>query len=157
MTILGIDPAVNNLGYGVIEEERGALRVVTSGCLRPGSGKSFEEKLSFLCRELNALLDRVQPQKIAIEEIYLGKNAAVALKIGQIIGLVMGLSLIRKIPLRLIPVREVKQSLVGNGAAQKEQVKFMVERLTGLRQIATLDESDALAVAIACAFSREVG
>ncbi|MCM8769485.1 MAG: crossover junction endodeoxyribonuclease RuvC [Candidatus Omnitrophica bacterium] len=152
MVILGIDPAVNSLGFGVVEENRGILKVLKSGCLRPGVKKSFTEKFAFLTREINNLIEQVQPDKIAIEEIYLGENVRVALKIGQIIGMVMGLALRRDIPWVLIPVREVKQNLVGHGAARKEQVRFMVEQLTANRKVSNFDESDALAVAIACVF-----
>jgi len=151
LIILGIDPAVNNLGYGVIENSRSFIRVLRSGCLRPGFRKSFEEKLAFFCTELENLIQQVRPEKIAIEEIYVGDNIRVALKIGQVIGLVMGLGLKKGIPCLLIPVREVKQTIVGTGSAQKEQVKFMVEKLTGITGLKSFDESDALAVAITCA------
>lgn len=148
MIILGIDPGVNRLGYGVISEEKGRLKVIDGGLISPDRELPFQKKLAYLFSQLEKVVERNQPEVLAIEEIYVAKNARVALKIGQVIGLVIGLGLKKGIEFVLIPPREVKQSIVGTGSATKEQVQFMVEQLTGVQNLNNPDVSDALAVAI---------
>lgn len=148
LIILGIDPGVNRLGYGVISEEKGLLKVKDCGLISPRRELAFQKKLAYLSARLEEVIEQNHPEVIAIEEIYVAKNARVALRIGQVIGLVVGLGLKKQIDFVLIPPREVKQSIVGTGSATKEQVQFMVEQLTGVKNLPNPDVSDALAVAI---------
>ncbi len=148
MIILGIDPAVNKLGYGVITEERGLLKVLGHGRITPQPDLDFQAKLELLSAKIEEVVDTFSPEAIAIEEIYVAKNARVALRIGQVIGLVLGLAIQRKMRFALIPPRDIKKCVVGTGAAEKDQVKYMVEHLTGVKNIPSFDESDALAAAI---------
>ena len=86
---------------------------------------------------------------VVVEEIYVGKNARIALKIGQITGLIIASSVRRNLPFYLISPAEVKESITGSGIATKQQVQFMLEHITGYRDFKNTDESDAVAVAVA--------
>jgi len=148
LTVLGIDPGVNKLGYGTIEKKGGLFKVIDFGHISPPGKFSFEEKLNYIHNKLENIFDKYNPDVVVIEEIYLAKNIQIALKIGQVIGLAIGLGLKRNIKFELIPAREIKKNVVGTGTATKEQVKFMVENLTKVKDIGSFDESDALATAI---------
>ncbi|HNS31737.1 MAG TPA: crossover junction endodeoxyribonuclease RuvC [bacterium] len=150
MKILGIDPGVNRVGYGLIEKKDTASReeVLLSGTIIPPARLKYEAKLEFILSNFDRLLEENQPDIIAIEEIYLGKNVQVTLKIGQITGILAGASVRKGIPFKLLSAREVKQNITGTGAATKEQVRFMLEHLTGYRNFQGMDESDAVAVAV---------
>jgi len=154
MTVLGIDPALNRLGWALVRELP-RLQVVSHGCLTPRRTSSFLEKLRVLNAGLEEIIRTCRPDAIAIEEIYVGKNVRVALRIGQVMGMVMALGLRTGIPFATIPPRDVKKTIVGTGSAEKAQVRFMVEYLTGSGGLATLDESDAVAVALAYLTSRK--
>ena len=147
MIILGIDPGLNKIGYGAIETENG-LRVIKTGVICPPPHFTYKMKLENISRNFEELIENLKPDVVAIEEIYLGKNVQIALKIGQVMGIIEGLTLNKKIKFSLISPREIKKSLTGRGGATKEQVKFMVENLTGYRKFKKIDESDAVAVAI---------
>ncbi len=154
MTVLGVDPALNRLGWALVQEAP-CLRVVAHGCLAPKRAAPFVEKLRFLTAGLEEIVRIHRPTVIAIEEIYVGRNVRVALKIGQVMGAVMSVGLHTGVPFATLAPRDVKKTIVGTGAAEKGQVRFMVEYLTKAAGLATLDESDAVAVALAYLTARK--
>ena len=154
MTVLGIDPALNRLGWAFVREDP-VLRVLAHGHLSPKRALSYAGKLEALNRGLEELLERCRPDVIAIEEIFVARNARTALKIGQVIGLVMGIGLRRGIPFATLATKDVKKTIVGTGGAGKDQVRYMVEYLTKAAGFATFDESDAVAVALAYLTSKK--
>lgn len=154
MTILGIDPGINRLGYGAVHDTGSGWNVVECGVIKPRRALAFPEKLECIAASLDTILSRTQPDIVAIEEVFLAENVRTALTIGQVMGLVMGLGLRRRIRFTLIPVREIKKNLVGTGSATKDQVQFMVSRLTGIRFFETEDVSDAIAAAISYSTAR---
>lgn len=146
--ILGLDPAINRVGYGLIETGKRDVMVLSTGVI--SSGQFFyNQKLINLTEKFEEVLDRLVPNVIAIEEIYVGKNPRIALKVGQITGILIASSIKRKIPFYLIPPAEVKECIVGSGIATKQQVQFMLEHITGYKNFKNTDESDAVAVAVA--------
>ena len=155
MTVLGIDPGVNNLGYGVINWQSGQANVLGYGRISPRKDLLFSQKIEYLYQKIDGILSEFHPDAIITEEIYLGKNVKVAFKIGQIIGIARSMALRDGLRFALISAREVKKNIVGTGAAEKEQVKFMVQQLTGVRNIKTYDESDALAVCLCYAYIKK--
>ncbi len=150
MKILGIDPGVNRIGYGFIEKKNSREKetVLCTGTITPPIKEKYSTKLKLILEQFDNLLEELQPNVIAIEEIYLGKNVQITLKIGQITGVLVGAALRNGIPFELLPAREVKQNITGSGAATKEQVRFMLEHITGYKNFNGLDESDAVAVAV---------
>ncbi|MCM8811065.1 MAG: crossover junction endodeoxyribonuclease RuvC [Candidatus Omnitrophica bacterium] len=149
MRIIGLDPGINKLGYSVIEEN---LNVLKSGVFVPSLKLNFESKIKYLLENFESLLKNFSPDLISIEEIYVAKNIQIALKIGILIGGIIGICITRNIKFVLIPPREIKQLITGKGGATKEQVKFMIENLTNCYNFKNFEETDATATAISAVF-----
>ena len=147
LRVLGIDPGSQITGYGVVDFGRDTLSYVTSGCIRT-QGDAFTERLKEIFREVAGLVGRYEPDQIAMERVFMHRNADSALKLGQARGAAIcagqqaGLEVFEYAP------REIKLAVVGTGSAHKEQVNHMVCRLLALRQQLQNDESDGLAIAI---------
>jgi len=148
LVIIGIDPGLNKLGFGLIKKDGKDFEVLDYGVIRPPSRYSFQNKLGYLHNELKKIFEKFNPEITVIEEIYVGKNLKVALKVGQVIGIAIGISFEKNTKIFLISPREVKKNIVGKGGATKEQVKFMVEKLLNIKDIKNFDESDGLAIAL---------
>jgi len=148
--VLGIDPGSGLTGFGVIEARRDRLRLVEAGTVRAPAGAELAERLRVLGDGLEALLDRCEPDSVAMEGIFTGRNARSALTIAHVRGAYLLLLARRRLPVAEYAPATVKRAVTGHGTAAKEQVRGMVGRLLhapagpGL----ALDASDALAVAI---------
>lgn len=150
--ILGIDPGSRVTGYGVIDSDGRRSRYVASGCIR-ASGGDFPARLGEIFGGIDAVLRQHQPQQVAVEEVFMAKNAGSALKLGQARGAVIVAAVNQGLAVFEYTPRAVKQALVGNGGAEKEQVQHMIRMLLGVRERMGLDESDALAIALCHAHS----
>lgn len=148
MKILGVDPGVNRVGYGLVESANRQETVMCTGVIVPPAKDPYQKKISIIIEAFDGLLDELQPDVVAIEEIYLGKNFRIALKIGQIMGIILGSVARKKLVFHLISPREIKQNVTGKGSATKEQVQYMLEHITGYKNFKSEDESDAVAAAI---------
>jgi len=149
LKIIGIDPGINKLGYGVIEED---FKILECGIIKPSLKLNYEDKIKFLLQNFSSLVDKYSPDFVSIEEIYVAKNVQIALKIGILIGGIIWIALSNNKKFFLIPPREIKQLITGRGGATKEQVKFMVENLTNFYNFRNFEETDAIAVAISTIF-----
>lgn len=145
--ILGIDPGSRVTGYGVINSVGNKLQYIDCGCIRTES-KSFPERLLTIFDELNTLIERHAPQQAAVEEVFMGRNASSALKLGQARGSAMVACLSHQLEVAEYSARQVKQAVVGSGAADKSQVQHMVKAILGISDTLPEDAADALAVAI---------
>lgn len=150
--ILGIDPGSRITGFGVIESDGRQSRFVASGCVRTG-GDDFPQRLGDIFRGIDEVLTEHRPQQVAVEQVFMAKNAGSALKLGQARGAAIVAAARAELPVFEYTPRAVKQALVGNGGADKEQVQHMIRILLGLQQKMGLDESDALAIALCHAHS----
>ncbi|MDR1855767.1 MAG: crossover junction endodeoxyribonuclease RuvC [Desulfovibrio sp.] len=149
VTAVGIDPGSLRTGWGVVRETSGVLQLVDCGIIRTNPKESFPNRLAHIYREMLAILERLEPEEAAIEEIFTAKNASSALKLGQARGVAIAACAARSMPVRDYEATFIKKSLVGTGSAEKEQVAFMVKRLLNVKSADwALDTSDALAVAI---------
>lgn len=150
MIVLGIDPSSTSTGYGLIEAlPRRQCRFLDCGCIRPGVGLAFEDRLVFLYDRLTQILQERVPDTVAIESTFYGKDAEAAAKLGQARGVILLAVRQAGRPMAHYPPAEVKKAVVGRGQATKEQVRFMVCRLLGLKELpGSLDASDALAIAL---------
>lgn len=146
-TIIGIDPGSQKMGWGVIEEKSGVLRLVACGIIRPKS-RDFSDRLGEIFMELSAVLRRYAPAEAAVENVFTCKNALSALKLGQARGIAVGACAAAGIPVKDYEPTLVKKSLTGNGRAEKSQVSFMVGRILGEKENWGEDAGDALAVGI---------
>lgn len=149
MRILGVDPGSETTGYGVIETDGRTYRLVESGAIRPPRNRPFAQKLLYIAERLQEVLERLQPEAVALEEAFAAINPKSALKLGHVRGVVLLLAARAGVPVYEYSPMEVKSATVGYGRAEKLQVQRMVAALLDLPEVPEPhDVADALAVAI---------
>lgn len=148
--IIGIDPGSRRTGYGVIEVHGNHHIHIASGHLNVAD-LPVCERLRQIYLGLQEVITIFKPQEAAIEQIFMHENPNSALKLGQARGAAI---VALTIPIQEYSAREVKKSVVGHGAAEKEQVQFMVKRLLNLKNELQADAADALAIALCHAHAR---
>jgi len=148
MIVLGIDPGSHATGYGVVTTGPVA-RMLAGGVIRTDSGSPLADRLATIHRGVSAVIAEFRPGVMAVENLFNAKNARSSLILGHARGVILLAGAEHGLTVAEYAPREVKQAVTGNGAASKEQVRFMVVRLLGLRESPALDQSDALAVALA--------
>jgi len=154
--ILGIDPGIRHTGFGVVDAEGPRHLRVASGVISPDSEASLAERLLYLDREMKRILDRFRPELCAFEQVFYHKNPKSMMILGQAQAACILAAARAGLPVDFYAPREIKMALTGRGAAGKEQVRFMVERILGESfEGRPLDETDALAAAICHAGRRE--
>ncbi len=152
--ILGVDPGSRVTGFGVIHSTGKRLEYAGSGCIRVADAE-LPERLRRIFDCLSEIIERYRPTELAIEQVFVARSAGSALKLGQARGAAivaaarLGLAVFEYSP------RSIKQSVVGTGAAGKEQVQHMVCALLGLPAAPQADAADALAVALCHAHTRQ--
>jgi crossover junction endodeoxyribonuclease RuvC len=149
MIVIGIDPGTLITGYGVIEASSGNIKIIDCGVIINKSQTAMPQRLKAIFETLEKITVRHKPDEFAIETAFYGKNAQSALKLGHARGVAMLTGVIHNIPVHEYSPREVKKAIVGNGAAAKEQVQFMIRSLLKLKSPPKYyDVTDALAVAV---------
>lgn len=154
MIILGIDPGSRITGYGLINQQGNKLEYIASGCIRLGKDE-LPERLNQIFSSVSEIVSQYCPQEMAIEEVFMGKNAASALKLGQARGSAIVACTQQNLPIAEYAARKVKQSVVGKGSATKDQMQHMVMTLLKLPGVPQEDAADALAIAICHAHTRQ--
>ena len=152
--ILGIDPGSRITGYGVVESTRDGLRYVASGCIRVQSD-DFPMRLKQIFDGVTEVIALYKPQQMAIEQVFMHKNADSALKLGQARGAAICAGMNQQLPVFEYAARQVKQALVGKGSAEKQQVQHMVKILLRIQGEMQIDASDALAIGLCHCHYRE--
>lgn len=152
--ILGIDPGSRITGYGVIRVEKNRHIYLTSGSLKL-TADSLTERLQQIFLGLQKIIQTYEPVEAAIEQVFMHQNPGSALKLGQARGAAIVATANHKIPVAEYSARQVKQAVVGHGAAKKEQVQHMVRVLLNLSGMPEFDAADALAIALCHANSRQ--
>ena len=146
--ILGIDPGSRITGYGIIEETtRGNSQYIASGSIRV-KADSFPERLKQIFDGITEVIALYQPNEMAIEQVFMHKNADSALKLGQARGAAICASMVAGLPVSEYAARQVKQALVGKGGAEKSQVQHMVKILLSLQGELQEDAGDALGISL---------
>jgi len=145
--ILGIDPGSVITGYGVIESDGNHNKHISSGAIRI-KGDNLASKLGDIFLSISDVLDRYKPDEMAIEQVFMHRNADSALKLGQARGAAICAVVTRNIPVHEYTPRLIKQAVVGKGSATKQQVQHMVGVLLNLKDKPQTDAADALAVAL---------
>ncbi|MCX6134146.1 MAG: crossover junction endodeoxyribonuclease RuvC [Ignavibacteriales bacterium] len=149
MIILGVDPGTLITGYGVIEAKSGKFKVLDVGVIQNRSGTTMPVRLKSIYAALCTVIDRHHPDEFAIETAFYGKNAQSAMKLGHARGVSILAAVNHEIPTAEYSPREVKRAVVGNGAASKDQVSYMVQSILNLKSpLKFYDSTDALAVAL---------
>lgn len=153
MIIIGVDPGTNITGYGVIKQSGSSFLRISSGCIRLIPSQSIPLRLQIIYSELNKIINQFKPDEFAIETAFYGKNVQSAMKIGYARGVSILAAVNNGLSVSEYSPREIKKSVVGKGAASKEQVGYMIRTLLNLKSVKMkLDESDALATALCHAF-----
>ncbi|MBI5214549.1 MAG: crossover junction endodeoxyribonuclease RuvC [Ignavibacteriae bacterium] len=149
MTILGVDPGTLTTGYGVIEISRGTTKVIKCDAIKNDSTDPMPQRLKRIFETLSEVMDDFEPDIVAIETAFYGKNAQSALKLGHARGVIMLAAVERDIPTHEYSPREIKKALVGHGNASKQQVHYMITSILNLKKLPKgFDTTDALAVAM---------
>lgn len=151
--ILGIDPGSRVTGYGVIDSDGTTVRYVASGCIRTEFGE-FAPRLQAIYTGVRSLVAEHRPREVAVERVFVHRNADSALKLGQARSAAICATFGNDIDVHEYAARAVKQAVVGQGGADKEQVQHMVKVLLKVSANLAADEADALAVALCHAHSR---
>jgi crossover junction endodeoxyribonuclease RuvC len=149
MRIAGIDCGTERTGYGIIDTDGRSHRFVDAGVIRTRTGDLLDRRLLEIAGELRAVIQRNAPEIVALEEVFHAVNSKSALKLAHVRGVAMLVAAEAGLPVNEYSPLEVKMSVVGYGRAEKQQVQMMVLSLLGInRQFASMDATDALAVAI---------
>ena len=145
--ILGIDPGSRITGYGIVEMRNGRGHYVASGHLRI-QGDGLPERLRRIFEGLTEVVDTHLPTEMAIEKVFMNRNADSALKLGQARGAAIAACVMRDLPVSEYTPAQIKQAIVGSGRADKAQIQHMIHALLELGEAPQADEADALAVAL---------
>ncbi|GAB4402439.1 MAG: crossover junction endodeoxyribonuclease RuvC [Bacteroidia bacterium] len=155
--ILGIDPGTQVTGYGFIQCEGRQMQLLACGIIQLGRSETrHPEKLKRIFQRIHSLIAEYKPQEMALEAPFFGKNPQSMLKLGRAQGVAMAAGLMHDLPVFEYAPRKVKIAVTGNGAASKEQVAAMLQRLLHFEATPHyLDATDALAVAVCHFFQKE--
>jgi len=150
---LGIDPGTAICGFGVVELRDGEVRMVDAGCIRTPADATDAERLKQLHGALSTLIGEHRPERVGIERLFFQRNVQTAMAVGQARGVALLAAAEANVPIDEPTPNEVKQTVCGNGSADKAQVAAMVERLLNVSLAGVPDDAtDALAIAIGCAY-----
>ena len=154
MIILGIDPGIAIVGYGVIENNAPSYRHIEHGCITTPAGMDTEKRLEIIFKSLNELIKKYNPGAVAIEELFFNTNQKTGIVVAEARGVILLCCRLNGIPICEFTPLQVKQSVVGYGRAEKNQVIEMTRLLLKLNAKPKPDDAaDALAIAICCANS----
>ena len=147
MRILGIDPGLRITGFGVLDKVGQQLNYVASGCIKTPEGE-LPQRLKTILESLREVIAQHQPDQVAVEKVFVNVNPQSTLLLGQARGAAICAAVLANLPVAEYTALQVKQAVVGNGHAKKEQVQEMVKRLLKLSGMPSPDAADALACAI---------
>ena len=147
MRILGIDPGLRVTGFGVIDKLGQQLVYVASGCIRTPAGE-LPQRLKSIIDGLGEVIAAYSPEQVVVEKVFVNVNPQSTLLLGQARGAAICAAILKDLPVAEYTALQVKQAVVGNGHAAKEQVQDMVRRLLKLEGDPQADAADALACAI---------
>ena len=149
MRILGIDPGVATVGFGVIESDRGTQQMIQYGAITTSAGLPLATRLVQISQDLEQLIAQFKPDEIAIEELFFSKNITTGIAVAHARGVILCTAERLQVPIYEYTPMQVKQAVVGYGLAEKHQVMDMTRRLLKLKAIPRPDDAaDALAIAI---------
>lgn len=149
MTILGIDPGIATVGYGVIQYENGRFRTIATGAIETPAGIDVENRLEIVYNDLCELIQMYSPTEMAIEELFFNTNQKTAIAVAEARGVILLAARKNNLNIAEYTPIQVKMAVTGYGRAEKKQVQEMVKIILGLPKIPKPDDAaDALALAI---------
>ena len=145
MIILGIDPGIAIVGYGVLEYTKGKFRTIAMGSIETPAGIDVEERPRMVYDDMCEILDTYRPDEMAIEELFFNTNQKTAVAVAEARGVILLSAVQRGVPISEYTPLQVKQSVVGYGRAEKKQVIALVKMILGMENGPKLDDTaDAL-------------
>ncbi|MEQ1823000.1 MAG: crossover junction endodeoxyribonuclease RuvC [Fimbriimonadaceae bacterium] len=152
MRILGIDPGLERIGFGLVEREGSRLTAIEFGMIQ-SPRIVLTDRLKFIYEEVTTLISRTSPDKVATERLLFAANKTTAMDVSKSLGVILLATAHHNLAWTEYSPPEIKLAVVGNGAADKKQVQFMVTKLLSLHETPKPDDvADALAIAICHAF-----
>lgn len=156
--ILGIDPGTTVMGYGIIHIQGKNMKMLNFGIIQLSKLATHPDKLKRIFDRLDGLIQEYQPDEMAIEAPFFGKNVQSMLKLGRAQGVAIAAALKNNVPFEEYTPRRIKQAITGNGNASKEQVATMLQTLLQFKEMPKyLDATDGLGVAVCHHFSKGIG
>ena len=156
-SVLGIDPGTATTGYGVIQETRNGLELVSYGIISTSPDLSMENRLQIIYHRMQELINLYQPGSCAVEKLFFQRNVTTAISVGQARGVILLALAEMNIRCAEYTPLEVKQAVTGYGVASKKQVQIMVQSILNMTGIPKPDDAaDALAIAICHAHSKRI-
>jgi crossover junction endodeoxyribonuclease RuvC len=149
MIVIGVDPGLARLGYGVIEVSGGDIQPVYYGIIETSGKDRASERLLKIYTEIGTLFDKYTPNHISLEKLFFSKNISSAMSVSEVRGVILLAAEQRLIPVTEYTPNQIKQAITGSGRADKRQVQEMIKRLLHLAEIPTPDDAaDALSIAL---------
>lgn len=154
ITILGIDPALNNTGWSILKTSGcGDIIFENVGHISNNIKDDYYCKLENIRQKVEEIIDTYKPNILSIEETFVNGNALSSLKLGVVRGIIMSVALKYRLKIMEFKPNEIKKAITGNGKADKQQVDYMIKILVPKATPKTLDESDAIAIATTAIFN----
>ncbi len=149
MRILGIDPGIAIVGYGVVDKEGNSYKTIAYDAVTTRAHTPLPERLEKVYNGVNEIIKKYKPDAMSIEELFFNNNAKTALTVGQARGVIILAAMQNKIPVYEYTPLQVKQALTGYGRASKTQIQQMMKSMLGLSEVPKPDDvADALAIAV---------
>ena len=149
MIVLGIDPGVATIGFGVLDAQRGKNTLIQYGVITTPAGLPLSQRLRQIHADMEQLIRQFKPDEMAVEELFFSKNITTGISVAHGRGVILLAAEQLGVPVFEYTPMQVKQAVVGYGAAEKRQIMLMTQRLLGMKQIPKPDDAaDALAIAI---------
>lgn len=149
MIVIGIDPGLATVGFGVIRTEKNTITPVSYGCIRTSAEKQSPERLLDIYTEVTALFEKYSPEAVAVEKLFFNKNVTNAMGVSEARGVIFLAAQQKHIPVFEYTPLQVKQAITGSGKADKRQMQEMIKRLLNLSEIPKPDDAaDGLSIAL---------
>jgi len=149
MIVIGIDPGLATVGFGVIRTENSMIIPVSYGCIRTSADKQTPQRLLEIFIEIRSLFEKYRPEVIAVEKLFFTRNVTNALSVSEARGVIFLAAQQQRVPVIEYTPNQVKQAITGSGRADKKQMQAMIKRLLNLDEIPEPDDAaDGLSIAL---------
>jgi len=154
MKILGIDPGIGRLGWGIVSHDKGVDSYIDSGCFETQANSDLPKRLLKIYDFLENLIKIYQPEALAVESLFFATNAKTAIDVAAARGVVLLAGKKARLPIFQYTPLQVKSTLTGYGQADKKQIQYMIGKILKLKEIPKTDDAaDAVAIALTHAFN----
>ncbi len=157
MRILGIDPGIATVGFGIVEYKNSRFKTIDYGAVLSAPDIEMTNRLKLIYDDMSYIIEKYSPDEVAVEQLFFNTNVKTAINVGQARGVLILAAANKNIPVFEYTPLQVKQAVVGYGRAAKAQVQYMVKAILSLSEIPKPDDTaDALAIAVCHAHTRKV-